>query len=156
LIVLAKLIAASCAALSAAACAQVEQPPLPPAPPCVEDAAKFHQVSPLLLRAIVFHESRNDPSLALRNTDGSIDYGLGGINSVHLAELAKFGVTPAHLLDGCTNVYIAAWHLSKQIRRYGNSWRAVGSYHSVTPAKRDLYASKIYEVLRRWRAVPAE
>lgn len=150
------LIAAIAITSSTVACGQPVAATLPAAPPCTDEAAAFHHVNPLLLRAIVFHESRNNPALALRNTDGSVDYGLGGINSVHLSELSKFGVTPAQLLDGCTNVYIAAWHLSKQVRKYGNSWRAVGSYHSKTPELRDGYATKIYEVLRRWRAVPSE
>lgn len=122
--------------------------------PCVEEAAAFHGVNPMLLRAIIFHESRGNPSIVLRNTNGSVDVGLGGLNSIHFPELARYGIAPAQLLDGCVNTYVAAWHLAKQVRAYGNTWFAVGTYHSKTPVHRDRYANQIYAVLQRWKAVP--
>lgn len=90
----------------------------------------------------------------MKNKNGSIDVGLGGLNSVHFPELARYGIGRDQLLDGCTNIYVAAWHLAKQVRVYGNTWTAVGTYHSKTPAERDRYAALIYAVLQRWRAVP--
>lgn len=121
---------------------------------CLQQAASYHGVNPLILRAIIHHESRDNPNLVMKNTNGSIDVGLGGLNSVHFAELAPFGIGKEQLLDGCVNIYVTAWHLAKQVRAHGNTWTAVGTYHSNTPAKRDIYAAKIYAVLKRWRAVP--
>jgi soluble lytic murein transglycosylase-like protein len=126
----------------------------PIAVPCVEEAAAFHGVSSMLLRAIIFHESRGNASIVLRNTNGSVDVGLGGLNSIHFPELARYGIAPNHLLDGCVNTYVAAWHLAKQVKAYGNTWFAVGTYHSKTPEHRDRYAGQIYAVLQRWKAVP--
>ena len=126
----------------------------PIAVPCVEEASAFHGVNPMLMRAIIFHESRGNPSVVMRNTNGSIDVGLGQLNSIHFKELARYGIAPEHLLDGCVNTYVAAWHLAKQVKQYGNTWTAVGTYHSRTPVFRDRYASQIYSVLQRWRAVP--
>ena len=122
--------------------------------PCVEEAAAFHRVNSMLLRAIIYHESRGNPAAIGRNANGSIDVGLGQMNSIHFPELARHGIAPGHLLDGCVNTYVAAWHLSKQVRAYGNTWIAVGNYHSKTPVFRDRYAGQIYAVLQRWRAVP--
>ncbi|MDP9902394.1 lytic transglycosylase domain-containing protein [Variovorax ginsengisoli] len=122
--------------------------------PCAEEAAAFHGVSAMLLRAIIYHESRGNPAAIGRNANGSIDVGLGQMNSIHFPELARHGIAPGHLLNGCVNAYVAAWHLSKQMRTYGNTWLAVGNYHSKTPTFRDRYASEIYAVLQRWQAVP--
>lgn len=121
---------------------------------CVQSAAAYHRVNPTILQAIIYHESRGNPALVMKNSNGSIDVGLGGLNSVHFAELERFGIGKEQLLDGCTNTYVAAWHLAKQVKQYGNTWTAVGTYHSKTPTHRDRYAAQIYEVLRRWRAVP--
>jgi soluble lytic murein transglycosylase-like protein len=121
--------------------------------PCIEEAAAFHGVSSMLLRAIIYHESRGNPAAIGRNTNGSVDVGLGQMNSIHFPELARYGIAPGHLLNGCVNTYVAAWHLSKQVRAYGNTWIAVGNYHSKTPVHRDRYAGQIYSVLQRWRVV---
>lgn len=121
---------------------------------CLLGAANYHGVNPLILRAIIFHESRDNPSLVMKNSNGSVDVGLGGLNSIHFPELAQYGIGREQLLDGCTNIYVTAWHLAKQVRIYGNTWTAVGTYHSKTPANRDRYAAQIYAVLQRWRAVP--
>ncbi|MCR6481029.1 lytic transglycosylase domain-containing protein [Variovorax sp. ZS18.2.2] len=121
---------------------------------CLQGAARFHGVNPMILRAIVFHESRDNPNLVLRNVNGSEDLGLSGLNSVHLPELARYGIRREQLLDGCINVYVAAWHLARQVRQYGNTWVAVGSYHSKTPVHRDRYAKQIHAVLQKWRVVP--
>jgi hypothetical protein len=120
---------------------------------CVAGAASFHGVNPLILNAIIFHESRNNSQLILKNKNGSVDVGLGGLNSVHFAELARYGIKPDHLLDGCVNTYVAAWLLAKQVKANGNTWIAVGSYHSRTPEHRDRYAKQIYSVLRGWGVV---
>jgi hypothetical protein len=54
---------------------------------CIDDAADYHRVHPYVLRAIAFQESRMRPAAVNRNADGSVDFGMMGINSVHLAEL---------------------------------------------------------------------
>ena len=62
------------------------------------------------------------------------------------------GVAPPELLDQCKNVFVGAWHYKKMIRKYGNTWEAVGAYHSETPALRDAYARDIQQILRRYGA----
>ena len=117
---------------------------------CFDDAAKYHNVNPWILRAIAAVESGFKPVTIARNTDGSLDRGMTGINSVHLPQLARYGITAGDLLDGCKSVYVAAWHLRNRINERGNTWEAVGTYHSKTPSKRDVYTNKIRRVIGFW------
>ncbi|WP_321899794.1 lytic transglycosylase domain-containing protein [Paraburkholderia heleia] len=123
---------------------------------CFDDAAAYHRVNPLVLRAIAWQESHDHGDAVHSNADGSIDYGLMQINSIHLPVLANYGITSRTLMDPCKNLYIAAWHLRHQINRFGNTWQAVGAYHSTTPALRDQYARQIIAILRRWMLLPGQ
>lgn len=126
--------------------------PIPAFADCFDDAAHYHGVNPWILRAIAALESGFKPATLAHNTDGSIDHGQTGINSVHLPELARYGVTRADLMDGCKSVFVAGWHLRNRINRYGNTWDAVGAYHSKTPSKRDIYKAKIKHIIDFWIA----
>jgi soluble lytic murein transglycosylase-like protein len=117
---------------------------------CIDDAADYHRVHPYVLRAIAFQESRMRPAAVNRNADGSVDFGMMGINSVHLAELDRFGITSHQLLDPCVNAYVAAWYLRQKMGKYGNTWRAVAAYHSETPATGEAYAVQVKKLLRSW------
>lgn len=114
---------------------------------CFDDAASFHHVNPLILRAIGIVESGNRPEVTNRNSNGSIDYGLMQINSIHLPELANYGIGKADLFNGCKSVYLGAWILRQSIDKYGNTWAAIGSYNSSTPVYRDRYAAKVQSVV---------
>lgn len=118
---------------------------------CYDAAAQYHQVNPWILRAIAWAESRNQPYALHRNLNGTTDYGLMQINSTHLEELKSYGVSTQTLMQGCPNVYVAAWHLKRQMQKYGNNWLAVGAYHSETPALRERYAIQIITILRDWK-----
>lgn len=122
----------------------------PAAADCIDDAARYQHVDAYVLRAIAYHESRMRPATLARNTNGTIDIGVMGINTVHLAELSGYGIRPGHLRDGCTNAYIGAYYLRRKIDKYGNTWRAVAAYHSETPALGAAYANAIRNVLAGW------
>lgn len=117
---------------------------------CFDDAAAYQHVNPLILRAIAWQESRNRPDALHKNANGSTDYGLMQINSIHLPTLATYGISHETLMHPCKNVFIAAWHLRRQMDKYGNTWTAVGAYHSETPALRDRYARQIQAILAKW------
>ncbi|HDR9834213.1 TPA: lytic transglycosylase domain-containing protein [Burkholderia multivorans] len=123
---------------------------------CFDEAARYQKVNPLILRAIAWQESRNRPSALNKNTNGSVDYGLMQINSVHLSTLSRYGIDRNTLMEPCKNVYIAAWHLRQKMNRYGNTWQAVGAYHSETPALRDKYARQIAAILAQWKLLPPQ
>ncbi|HEX2544490.1 MAG TPA: lytic transglycosylase domain-containing protein [Ramlibacter sp.] len=121
--------------------------------PCLAAAAHYHAVNPWLLRAILKVESDFKADAVNRNANGTVDVGMAQINSIHFPELARWGVTPIRLLDGCTATYVAAWHLARQIRRHGNSWYGAASYHSTSPCQNSRYAGLLWNTLLSWNAV---
>lgn len=116
---------------------------------CVGPAALRHGVNPQILRAILQVESAMRPDVVQRNTNGSVDVGMAQINSVHFAELAKWGISPQQLLDPCVAAHVAAWHLKRGLVRHGNTWFGVAAYHSVTPEYNARYQARVREALRR-------
>ena len=137
-------IAASALALTTA-CAHAD---------CIAEAAARHQVNAEVLRAIGWQESRLQPAALGRNANGSIDVGAFQINSVHLTELGRYGIGASALADGCVSAEVAAWHYRRQVDRDGDTWLAVGGYHSHNPARAAWYANRIALILMRWRVTP--
>lgn len=108
-----------------------------------ESVAAQYGVNPYVLYSIAHRESRLNPGAIRRNKDGSTDYGLMQINSLWLPQLRRYGIQQHHLMDTCTNLHVGAYILADRINRFGNTWQAIGSYHSTTPARRDRYAAAI-------------
>ena len=127
---------------------------LPAHADCFDAAAAWQHLNPLVLRAIAWQESHNNADATHANANGSVDYGVMQINSIHLPVLAQYGISQGTLMEPCKNVYIAAWHLRRQMNKYGNTWQAVGAYHSETPALRDKYAKQIAAILAQWKLLP--
>lgn len=145
---------AACGAALAQAASPVTLPAhLSEPAPCVAGAAQYHGVNPWVLRAILKVESDFNPIAVNRNANGSVDVGMAQINSIHFAELGRWGIAPANLLDGCVATYVAAWHLSKQIRKHGNSWFGVASYHSTSPCQNTRYVGLLWNALVGWQVV---
>ncbi|WP_322042099.1 lytic transglycosylase domain-containing protein [Paraburkholderia sp. J67] len=117
---------------------------------CFEKAGAYQGVNPLVLRAVAWRESKGDASAVNRNTNGSIDVGQAQINSIHFSELARQGIPHRALTDPCVNIFVAAWLLKQKMVRYGNTWRAIGAYHSESPGERDAYARSIQAILVSW------
>ena len=121
----------------------------PPAPifsteneKCIVPAAQYHGVNYFVLRAILKVESGLNPNAVGRNNNGTVDVGMGQMNSMHFRDLAKFGIEPGHLRDPCISTYVAAWHLKKNLIASGNTWEGIARYHSATP-----YFNQRYQIL---------
>jgi soluble lytic murein transglycosylase-like protein len=123
---------------------------------CIDDAAYYQQVHPYVLRAIAYQESQMRADVTHYNTNRTTDYGVMGINSVHLPELSGFGIAKEQLLDPCVNAYVGAWYLRRKMEKYGNTWQAVAAYHSETPDIGAAYAVKIQNVLTTWGVLDPE
>jgi soluble lytic murein transglycosylase-like protein len=117
---------------------------------CFMKAAVYQGVNPSILRAIAWYESKGDASVVNRNANGSIDVGQLQINSIHFGDLAKQGVPHTALTDACVNIFVASWLLKQKMVKYGNTWRAIGAYHSESPKLRDAYARSIQKILVQW------
>ena len=109
---------------------------------CILPAAELHGVNSFVLRAILKIESGLKPNAVGKNRNGTVDVGIGQMNSMHFPELVRVGVAPEWLKDACVGTYVAAWHLSKAMARYGNTWYGVASYHSATP-----YFNRRYQIM---------
>ncbi|NHZ99066.1 lytic transglycosylase domain-containing protein [Massilia sp. CCM 8734] len=121
---------------------------------CFEEAsALFGHANPNVLRAFALQESsgmctRRHPV----NTDGSYDIGCMGINSGWLPKLQRqFGITEQDLYDPCTNVHVGAWIHARNVRQYGDNWRAIGAFNARSEHKRIAYAWKINSQLNALR-----
>jgi soluble lytic murein transglycosylase-like protein len=115
---------------------------------CFDAAARYQRVSPKVLRAIAAVESGNNKNALHRNRNGTVDLGVMQINSIHLRELNKHGIHRRDLMNSCKNIYTGAWLLRQKMDRYGNTWKAIGSYHSETPALRRQYARLVQREVR--------
>lgn len=110
---------------------------------CWEEVGARYQINPLLLAAIAKTESSFNPKVRTQNTDSSYDIGMMGINSSNLPMLAKFGIYEQNLYDPCTNIAVGAYLLRRHQLQRGNTWDAVGSYHSKTPSLKWAYAQRV-------------
>ncbi|WP_233850376.1 lytic transglycosylase domain-containing protein [Paraburkholderia sp. HD33-4] len=128
----------------------------PSADDCFDKAGAYQGVNPLVLRAVAWHESKGDASAINRNANGSIDVGQLQINSIHFPELKSQGIPHRALTDPCVNIFVAAWLLKQKMVRYGNTWRAIGAYHSESPHERDAYAHSIQTILVSWGLLQPE
>lgn len=103
--------------------------------------------------AIAKTESGFNSNATNINKNGTKDIGLMQINSAHLGELSKYGITERMLYDNpCANVNIGAWILARSIAYHGNNWRAVGSYNTGikgAESKRAVYANKVAQNLKK-------
>lgn len=138
--------------LTTAGSASAARASLTPAESCIAGAAAYHHVNVYMLTAILRVEGMRDDQVTA-NTNGSVDVGRGAINSVHFPDLARYGVQPSNLLDGCTNTYVAAWLVRKNLARYGNTWAAYAAYHSLTPEFNRRYQLLIARELARMGVV---
>ncbi|WP_425256841.1 lytic transglycosylase domain-containing protein [Rubrivivax sp. RP6-9] len=111
-----------------------EAPPLPAAAPArtvqrpsralqlaphIDDAARRHDIDPLLLHAIAHVESRHNPAAVS-------PAGARGVMQVMPATGARFGVArPAALHEVRTNIEVSATYLKLLQRRFGNQLQLV-------------------------------
>lgn len=120
-----------------------------PANACWEDVGRRYNINPYLLGAIAKTESNFNANAVRHNPNGTRDIGLMQINSIWLPELAKYGITEPSLFDPCTNLTVGAWILSQRQDQFGNTWAAVGTYHSKTPKFKWQYADKVQMNLQK-------
>jgi soluble lytic murein transglycosylase-like protein len=113
---------------------------------CTNWASSRYEVPAELLQAIAQVESSTNPRAFNRNVDGTHDIGLMQINSRWLRTLHQHGLTENDLWDPCVNTLVAAWILSENFRLWGPTYRALGAYHSPSPARQIWYARRVLGV----------
>ena len=116
---------------------------------CWQLAASRYHVDPLLLYAIAKVESGLNPHARNVNSDGSQDIGLMQINSIHMPNLQRKGITEQRLLaEPCLAVHVGASILADFFTRHGYNWSAVGAYNAGSAANREAvrlrYARRVW------------
>ena len=116
---------------------------------CAAGAAAHYQV-PLALVHAVMRQEGGRPGFARENTNNTQDLGVMQVNTIHLPELARYGISRERLVqDGCLNIYIGTWMLKREIVQAGNMWVGVGNYHSHTPALNVQYQWLVWGRLKQ-------
>jgi soluble lytic murein transglycosylase-like protein len=126
---------------------------------CFGPVAARSGIPEVLLRAIAKIESNNRADAVHSDSDGTYDVGVMQVNSSHLPQLeSEFHITERILLERpCVNIAVGARILGGFLRRYGSTWRAVGSYGAGTAATKEKarlqYAGLVARALAKgWHA----
>jgi len=118
---------------------------------CVVHAAAHYNAHPDIIRAVLRTE-RGKVGQIRKNKDGSFDMGPMQVNSVHLPELAPFGINQEMLTNNeCLNIHIGTYYLQKHIITAPHFWNGVGRYHSKTPSLNTQYQYRVWGQLIQLR-----
>ncbi|MEF3192145.1 MAG: lytic transglycosylase domain-containing protein [Campylobacterales bacterium] len=120
-----------------------------PYDPYFEEAGRYYNIPPILLKKIAAIESSYRPNAICRNKNGTVDYGLMQINSIHLRRLAQWGINEKNILDPKINIFAGSWLLSEHIRNHGFSLEGIGNYHSATPEHKKKWLERLIGALRQ-------
>ncbi|MFS2023493.1 lytic transglycosylase domain-containing protein [Massilia sp. CT11-137] len=117
---------------------------------CFDRAAARFGHNADLLRAMAEQESGNradalGPVLA----DGNRALGKMQVNSVHLPELARYGVTRRDLMTDCGSVFVGAWIFARYVALVGPTWRAVGIYNTGPASDNHAAQARYIAAVRR-------
>jgi soluble lytic murein transglycosylase-like protein len=122
---------------------------------CMLSVAAFYGLPPRVLPAIQAVEGGQVGSVN-RNQDGSEDLGLMQVNTRWLGPVAQLTGLPEATVrerlvdDACFNVAAAGAILHGHLlQTNGDLMRAVGNYHSQTPALNSAYAARVLEAAGR-------
>lgn len=119
---------------------------------CIQNAAHRYSIHPDVLYAILLVEGGTVGRTSKPNSNGTYDIGPAQINSTHRSRLAALNISEEELRDnGCTNITVAAWHLSSvlttdvllTVTDQNSYLKAIALYHSATPKFNDIYAEKL-------------
>lgn len=86
-------------------------------------------------------------SIVRRAQEKSYDIGLMQVNSQWLR---RFHISPETAIEPRNNVLLGVWILASSIREHGMNWKAVGAYHSPTPARQQQYARLVARHLKKF------
>lgn len=113
-----------------------------------EEAGTHYNIPPLLLENIAAIESGGNPNAIRINNNGTKDYGLMQINSIHMRRLSAWGIHEGNILNPKINIFAGSWLLSEHIKQQGFNLQAIGCYHSKTQIYKDRWLKKLIIALK--------
>lgn len=111
-------------------------------------AGEHYNIPPLLLENIAAIESGGNPNAIRINNNGTKDYGLMQINSIHMRRLSVWGIHEGNILNPQINIFAGSWLLSEHIKQQGFNLQAIGNYHSKTQVYKDQWLKKLIIALK--------
>ncbi|MGE4403236.1 MAG: lytic transglycosylase domain-containing protein [Desulfobulbus sp.] len=72
-----------------------------------------------------------------------------GIMQVNNFWLKKYGIPLEVAFDPLANIYLGSWILKQEIDRHGQTWEAIGAYHSPNESKGRRYAEMVKGALAK-------
>ncbi len=72
-----------------------------------------------------------------------------GVMQVNNFWLNKYGIPLEAALDPLANIYLGSWILKQEIARHGESWNAVGAYHSPNKERGRRYAEMVKDAFEK-------
>ncbi|MEQ8344246.1 MAG: lytic transglycosylase domain-containing protein [Sneathiellaceae bacterium] len=122
---------------------------------CVALVSSFYQLPPRVLPSIHAVEGGR-PGMVSGNSNGSADLGVMQINTLWVPELARHTRQPEDIVrhrlthDECFGIAAAGAILRIQLdREKGDLMRAIGNYHSRTPALNRAYGARVLRAAHR-------
>lgn len=123
---------------------------------CVRQAAERFRLPASLIRAVLQVEG-GQVGASSPNRNGSFDIGPMQINSLWLPEIERRGGSLELILHHrCANIHFGGYLLSRELAGFDwaradqkTFWRAVGNYHSHTPALNKRYAERVWRAWQR-------
>jgi soluble lytic murein transglycosylase-like protein len=90
-----------------------------------------YKVPSYYMARLIQWESGWDDQCIHVNPDGSIDYGLGALNSKALSDLARWhnGEMKINVMDGIENLRVSVQHVRWLYDRTGSWWSSVTAYN---------------------------
>jgi soluble lytic murein transglycosylase-like protein len=116
--------------------------------PYFQQAGNYYNIPPLLLKNIATIESAGNPNAIRINDNGTKDYGLMQINSIHFKELSRWGINENNILNPQINIYAGSWLLSEHIKERGFNLQAIGNYHSKTQVHKEKWLRRLIVALK--------
>jgi len=120
---------------------------------CLDRVVARYEVHPVVLGMIARVEG-GWAGARIKNTNSTVDLGMMQINSIHLKELADYGITEAMLQNNeCINIGVAAWYVRRvttglTLETPKDYFRAIARYHSKNEPHISVYAEKLMEAYR--------
>lgn len=122
---------------------------------CFEEAAKFQNINPDLLKAIAYTESRmNQEAVNVNRAESgevlSTDYGVMQINSAWFGKLRDLGISAEDVINNaCVNVHVGAWVLAQNLKHSGENWLAVGAYNAGYAKRTERARERYIQLVKR-------
>ncbi len=111
---------------------------------CINQAMVTYHV-PIAVILSVMKKEKGRNSQAVRNKNGTLDYGVMQVNNIWLPKIGAYGHTKEDLqYNACKNVLVGSWILSQSIAEGKTIGSGIGNYYSHIPTHNRRYREDIY------------